>query len=117
MSAAGPTQRIDQWLWMARFFKTRGRATKLVQSGRVRIDGEPAVKPATPVAQGQTLTFPQARRIRVIRVEAIATRRGPAPEAQALYTDLTPPEEAPKPRVGPRPTGKDRRDLDRFTDT
>ena len=109
-----PTQRLDQWLWMARFFKTRGLATKLVQSGRVRVDGTPAAKPATTVRAGQTLTFPQGRAIRVVRIESVATRRGPAPEAQGLYTDLTPREEPPEPRVGPRPTGKARRDMDRF---
>lgn len=63
-----------------------------------------------------TLTFPQARRIRVIRVEKLATRRGPAPEAQTLYTDLTPEQETSVPR-NPRfegkgrPTKKDRRNL------
>jgi ribosome-associated heat shock protein Hsp15 len=60
------------------------------------------------------LTFAQAERIRVIRVVALTTRRGPAPEAQALYDDLTPPEDtAPDTaRTGPRPTKKDRRALD-----
>ena len=101
---------------MARFFKTRGLATKLVQGGRVRVDGTPVSKAATPVGPGQTLTFPQGRAIRVVRIVAVATRRGPASEAQGLYTDLTEPEEVAKPRVGPRPTGKDRRDMDREKD-
>ena len=116
MSGDRPTQRLDQWLWMARFFKTRGLATKLVQAGRVRVDGTPVEKPAAKVSPGQTLTFPQQRRIRVVRIEAIAARRGPAPEAQGLYTDLTSPDEDPKPRVGPRPTGKARRDLDKLNE-
>lgn len=73
-------------------------------------------KPAFALRPGMTLTFPQAREIRVIRVETLATRRGPAPEAQALYTDLTPPREADVP-ANPRfegkgrPTKKDRRSL------
>lgn len=107
------TQRLDQWLWHARFFKTRGLATKLVTGGHVRVDGTRVSKASHPLRPGVTLTFPQARRIRVIRVEALALRRGPAPEAQALYTDLTPEEEPvpPNPRFEGkgRPTGKDRR--------
>ena len=107
------TQRLDQWLWHARFFKTRGLATKLVSGGHVRVDGTRVSKPAYALRPGLTLTFPQARRVRVIRVEALATRRGPTPEAQALYTDLTPPEEKlpPNPRFEGkgRPTKKDRR--------
>ena len=108
------TQRLDQWLWHARFFKTRGLATKLVSGGHVRIDGIRVSKPADPLRPGVTLTFPQAHRIRIIRVEALAKRRGPAPEAQELYTDLTPPPEdelPPNPRFEGkgRPTKKDRR--------
>lgn len=108
------TQRLDQWLWHARFFKTRGLATKLVSGGHVRVDGNRVSKPAHALRAGVTLTFPQARRIRVIQVDALSSRRGPAPEAQALYTDYTPPGEdkkSPDPgfeRKG-RPTKKERR--------
>ena len=77
------------------------------------MDGTAVSKPAHTLRPGQTLTFPQGRRIRVIRVIALATRRGPAPEAQALYTDLTPQREdvPPNPRYEGkgRPTKKDRR--------
>ncbi len=96
------TQRLDQWLWHARFFKTRSLATKLVSGGHVRVDGTRVSKPAYPLRSDVTLTFPQARQIRVIRVEALATRRGPAPEAQALYTDLTP---LPENELPPNPPG------------
>lgn len=110
----GETQRLDQWLWHARFFKTRSLATKLVSGGHVRVDGTRVSKPAHALRPQVTLTFPQAKRIRVVRVEALSTRRGPAPEAQALYTDLSPePEEKrpPNPRFEGkgRPTKKDRR--------
>ena len=108
------TQRLDQWLWHARFFKTRGLATKLVSGGHVRVDGIRVSKPSHALRPGVTLTFPQAKRVRVIQVDALTTRRGPAPEAQALYTDLTPPEKdklPPNPRFEGkgRPTKKDRR--------
>ena len=115
MSKGIETQRLDQWLWHARFFKTRSLATKLVSSGNVRVDGTRVSKPAHALKAQATLTFPQAKRIRVVRVEALATRRGPAPEAQMLYTDLSP--ELPRndlpanPRFEGkgRPTKKDRR--------
>lgn len=114
MSNARPTGRIDKWLWQARFFKTRSLATKLVADGQVRLNSNRISKPATAIGAGDVLTFAQGARIRVIRVTALATRRGPAPEAQTLYDDLTPPEEdTPEPaRTGPRPTKKDRRALD-----
>ena len=109
--------RLDKWLWYARFFKTRGLASKTVAAGHVRINGEKAAKPAQGVGPGDVLTFPQARRIRVIRVIALGSRRGPAAEAQALYDDVTPPEEreteAP-PRAGARPTKRDRRAMEAF---
>lgn len=80
----------------------------------MRVDGDKVGKAAFSLRPGMTLTFPQARQIRVIRVEALAQRRGPAPEAQALYTDLTPVPETrdlPNPRFEGkgRPSARDRR--------
>jgi len=108
------TQRLDQWLWHARFFKSRSLATKLVAAGGVRVDGTKVSKPSHSLRPGVTLTFAQARRVRVVRVESLAVRRGPAPEAQGLYLDLSPPPEndhPPNPRFEGkgRPTRKDRR--------
>ena len=78
-------------------------------------------KPAYAVGPGDVLTFSQARAVRVIKIVACGTRRGPAPEAQALYEDLAPPEVNPRPDQVPspkfdgkgRPTKRDRRQLDR----
>ena len=120
MSEAGatpaPTLRLDKWLWHARFFKTRSLATKLVQSGRVRVDGVSVSKPSRAIAAGVVLTFPKEDEVRVVKVLGLGVRRGPAPEAQALYEDMTPERErAPNPlehRVGGRPTKKDRREMD-----
>ena len=89
--------RIDKWLWQARFFKTRGLAAKLCNAGKVRIDGDKIDKSHYGVRVGHVLTFPQGRRIRVVRVVALGTRRGPAKEAALLYEDLS--DEAPVPKI------------------
>lgn len=114
--------RLDKWLWHARFFKTRSLAAKEVGAGHVRVNGTRSSKPAHQVAPGDVLTFPQARMIRVVRIVGLGLRRGPAPEAQALYDDLSPPAESrpekdnfpPAPRYEGkgRPTKRDRRKLD-----
>jgi ribosome-associated heat shock protein Hsp15 len=81
--------RIDKWLWQARFVKTRSLAAKLVTGGHMRVNGTKIAKPAQAIGPGDVLTFPLGQQIRVVRLLAIGTRRGPAPEAQALYEDLT----------------------------
>ncbi|HET8611711.1 MAG TPA: RNA-binding S4 domain-containing protein [Sphingomonas sp.] len=80
--------RLDRFLWFARFARTRGIAQKLVDSGHVRVDGKPVCKPSQPVRIGSVVGLPLGDRVRVVRVEALPARRGPAPEARACYTDL-----------------------------
>lgn len=99
---------MDKWLWHARFFKTRSLAAKQVGGGHVRVNGHIARKPAHSVGPGDVLTFVQARIVRVVRIENLGDRRGPAPEAQTLYTDLT--EKQDKPPPNPRYEGKGRPD-------
>lgn len=111
--------RVDKWLWQARFFKSRSLAAACVTGGHLRVNGNRAAKASHSVGPGDVLTFPQGRLIRVVKLVALGTRRGPAPEAQALYEDLSPPETQEKP-VPPiariegnsRPTKRDRRKLD-----
>ena len=116
MSDAPGSIRIDKWLWHARFFKSRGLAADLVKSGRLRVEGTPVSKPSRAIAAGVVLTFPKEDEVRVVKVLGLGVRRGPAPEAQALYDDLTPAREPRlnplEHRVGGRPTKKDRRDMD-----
>jgi ribosome-associated heat shock protein Hsp15 len=90
MAGEETRQRIDKWLWFARFFKTRGRAGEVAGSGGLRINGRHCTKPATLVGPGDELSFPQAGRVRAVRIEAVGVRRGPAVEAQTLFTDLAP---------------------------
>ena len=74
------------------------------------------------VSVGDVLTFPQARQVRVVRIERLGTRRGPAPEAQSLYTDLSPAQPSsresapnnPQFEGKGRPTKRDRRILDLY---
>ena len=97
-----PGLRADKWLWYARFFKTRSLATKVCNAGQLRIAGSPVTKAHSQVRIGDVLTFPQARHVRVIKVLALAERRGPAAEARLLYEDLKPPDSAnrlPKDRL------------------
>lgn len=102
-------QRVDKWLWQARFFKTRTLAAAQVSGGHVRVNGAKIAKPAHQVATGDVLTFVQGRQVRVVRIENLGTRRGPASEAQALYSDLSPPPE-PKSTANPGFEGKGRPD-------
>ncbi|MBI6629843.1 RNA-binding S4 domain-containing protein [Pontibaca sp. S1109L] len=107
---------MDKWLWQARFFKTRSLAARIVSDGQVRLNSVRVTRPAQLVAIDDVLTFPQGAQIRVVRVSAIGTRRGPATEARTLFCDLTPPatDESRVGRVGERPTKRDRRLIDEF---
>ena len=87
--------RLDKWLWYARFFKTRSAANRAISGGRFRLDGSVINKPHRQALCGQVLTFIQGDRIRVIKIMALGTRRGPASEAYLLYEDLTPARDLP----------------------
>ncbi|MFL4990395.1 MAG: RNA-binding S4 domain-containing protein [Microvirga sp.] len=82
-------QRLDKWLWFARFAKTRTLAAKLVASGFVRLNGQRTDNAAKAVAVGDVITIALARATLVVRVEGLGERRGPAPEARQLYLDLS----------------------------
>jgi ribosome-associated heat shock protein Hsp15 len=81
-------QRLDKWLWFARFAKTRTLAAKLVASGFVRVNGQRAGSPAKALAVGDVVTLALARGTLVVRVEGLGERRGPATEARLLYMNL-----------------------------
>jgi ribosome-associated heat shock protein Hsp15 len=85
----GDRQRLDKWLWFARFAKTRTLAAKLVASGFVRLNGQRTDNAAKAVAVGDVITIALTRATLVVRVEGLGERRGPAPEARQLYLDLS----------------------------
>ncbi len=115
--------RVDKWLWCARFFKSRTQAARISASGWLRINGNPIAKAHQPVKEGDVLTFPKRHHIRVIRIQALGARRGPAAEVRALYDDLDPPRavsrvpgSSVRDRGSGRPTKAQRRALVRFKD-
>jgi ribosome-associated heat shock protein Hsp15 len=110
-------QRLDKWLWCARLVKTRTLAARLIEAGKIRINGKRTLKVSRPVRAGDVVTgiSAGADRLFVVRVAGEAERRGPATAARTLYEDLTPEPPAPASNVarsGRRPTKRDRRLLD-----
>jgi ribosome-associated heat shock protein Hsp15 len=85
---AKPKERLDKWLFQARFFRSRALASDVVSAGRCRVNGQRTSKPGQGVSVGDVLTFAQAKQIRLIRIVDLAQRRGPASEAKSLYVDL-----------------------------
>ncbi len=125
--AAAEGQRLDKWLWAARFFKTRQLATEAIQGGKIEVEGQSA-KPGRPIRPGARLVIHKDSLVWEIQVLALALQRRPAAEAALLY------EEGEDSRLRRqalvrerrelgtlgnrpgRPTKRDRRQIDRFTD-
>lgn len=81
-----PGLRIDQWLWYARFYKTRGRATTAVAGGHVKINGERA-KPGSRVKPGDIIDLVRDQLPYRMKAGPLPLRRGPATEAQRCYVE------------------------------
>lgn len=85
---AEPWRRLDFWLWCARFARTRVDCARLVGQGTVRINRQPTDKPHARLRVGDVLTLGLHGGVRVVRVLALADRRGPAAEARQLYEEI-----------------------------
>ena len=72
-----------------RLTKTRSAAQTLAASGRLRCNGRAVDRAHHAVKIGDVVTFFASDHVRIVRVETLPTRRGPAPEAQACYQNLT----------------------------
>lgn len=118
--------RIDKWLWVARFYKTRSLAAKAVEAHQVRCN-ERLVKPAHELKVGDELAINAGDSHVVVVVQAMAAQRRPAPEARLLYRETAASVAArealqeqrrlaPEPGVGlkGRPTKRDGRLLRRW---
>ena len=90
---AAASQRLDKWLWSARFFKTRNLAIEAVNGGRVQVNGQ-RVKPARAVRPGDLIEVSRGETRMVVEVVALAARRGPASEARGLYLETEASREA-----------------------
>ena len=120
--------RIDKWLWAARFFKTRSISVDNINKDRVQINGQ-NVKPAREVKIGDTILIKFPREYKTVVGKGLSQVRGPAPIAQQLYEETAEsiaererraemrrlaPEPANQMRGG-RPTQRQRRAIERFT--
>jgi ribosome-associated heat shock protein Hsp15 len=90
------SDRLDKWLWCARFYRSRDLARQACESGLIRLNGHRVEKAGREIKPGDVLTVPRAREILAVRVLDIAKRRGPAREAQLLYEIVTDTAEGPR---------------------
>ena len=88
MTEEGARQRIDKWLWAARFFKTRSLAADAVDGGKVRWNGQ-TVKPARELKPGDELEISAGELRWTVIVRSLNGQRRPAPEARLLYEETT----------------------------
>jgi ribosome-associated heat shock protein Hsp15 len=80
--------RIDKLLWFLRFAKTRTIAQAMAERGHIRINGRRVDRAHQKIVEGDILTIPLARNVRVIELLQLPRRRGPAAEAQSCYRVL-----------------------------
>jgi len=78
--------RIDKWLWAARFFKTRGLATDMVNGGHVQLNGE-RIKASKAVQLGDELRIQRGQELFIVLVTTLAEKRGSAAIVQTLYQE------------------------------
>lgn len=80
------SQRLDKWLWAARFFKTRPLAVEAINGGKVQVDGQ-RVKPGRAIRPGSRLVIHKGSLEWRIEVKALSKQRRPATEAALLYDE------------------------------
>jgi ribosome-associated heat shock protein Hsp15 len=120
----GARQRIDKWLWCARFFKTRSLAAEAVERGKVSVNGLPC-KNSREVKPGDAVVLEAHQQRWEVVVKGIAPARGPAPVAQTLYEESAESrsrrqsdaerrrlQPEPSAQIQGRPTKRDRRRID-----
>ncbi|PZF66207.1 RNA-binding S4 domain-containing protein [Curtobacterium sp. MCBD17_013] len=113
--------RVDSWLWAVRLTKTRSAATAACRAGHVRVNGE-RVKAAQSVGIGDEVRLRTNGVERIVVVRGIVVKRVGAPVAATCLEDRTPPppprEETAwlpvRDRGAGRPTGRERRDLEKL---
>ena len=81
------SRRLDQWLWFARFAKSRSLASRLCTAGAITINGVAVRKANHQIRVGDIIVVPQGIFLRTIRVRALGVRRSPSIEARLLYEE------------------------------
>ena len=84
--AADGRQRLDKWLWAARFYKTRSLAADAIDGGKVRWNGQ-TVKPAREIRPGDEVDISAGELRWTVIVRGLNVQRRPAPEARLLYAE------------------------------
>ncbi|HNP67514.1 MAG TPA: RNA-binding S4 domain-containing protein [Aequorivita sp.] len=120
--------RIDKYIWAVRYLKTRNMATQACKKGSVRVNGD-IVKPSRDVYPGDTINLRKNQINYELEVLDLPESRVGAKLVDLYRKDTTPKEAFEtnemlqyaktyyrKKGVG-RPTKKDRRDLDDFTES
>lgn len=98
-------QRLDKWLWFARFAKTRSAAVRLIDDGHVRVAGRRVDNPAHGLKLGDVLTLALPHATMVVRLVALGGRRGPYEEARLLYERLDEAARGDAPLADDEPSG------------
>ncbi len=80
------SQRLDKWLWAARFYKTRSLAVEAINGGKVHLNNQRA-KPSRTVRVEDKLTISKPPYEFEIIVQGLNLQRRPATEAQQLYQE------------------------------
>ncbi len=80
-------QRLDTWLWAARFFKTRQLASTAIDGGKIELNGQSVTKRGKTVRPGDRLTISKGGMRFVVDVEGLNQKRGPAAQAEQLYRE------------------------------
>lgn len=121
------TVRIDKWLWAVRIFKTRTIASEACKKGRVLINNN-STKPSRMIRIGEVIQVKKPPIIYSFKVLGIAQKRMGAKLVPNYMKNVTPPEEyeilemnklsgfIDRQRGSGRPTKKERRDLENFTE-
>lgn len=92
MEGPAPFQRLDKWLWCARFLRGRADCARLVAAGALRLNRQPTDKAHARIRVGDVVTIALGSEIRVVEVLALAERRGPSAEARTLYRIIPEPD-------------------------
>jgi ribosome-associated heat shock protein Hsp15 len=90
-SLSPTSRRLDQWLWFARFAKSRSLAPRRCTAGAIILNGVVVRKARHLIRIGDIIVVPQGVLSRTIRVKALGSRRGPSSEAQLLYEEAAAP--------------------------